>query len=312
MLFLFSLLLSLAFSQLDISITVTSQNPLNLNFTVINPLSTSQTFLRWGTPLEGIWADIFDIRDADNNKVSYIGMLVRRGDVPIEEEYVTVEGASSVSAMVNLGDNYEFLTEGKYMVKVALPAYADALLQTPNEVIFNLPTVPERTPLAKPLAWTNCQSNQISIGNSAVSSSATVSGRAYTCLNQGCDSQYNRWFGSYNANNWNFVSVGFRNIDNRLNNYAFNGYCNPAGCGSNVFGYVYPTDSTYTVYLCALFWSRANERVNTIVHEMSHFRSLAGTQDYTYGQSNCLALARNNPTQASHNADNVCYFAGEV
>jgi len=64
--------------------------------------------------------------------------------------------------------------------------------------------------------------------------------------------------------------------------------------------------------MCGLFWSRANERVNTIVHEMSHFRNIAGTQDYTYGQSNCLSLARANPTQASHNADNVCYFAGEA
>jgi peptidyl-Lys metalloendopeptidase len=308
-----SLLLSLALAQFELSIDV-YQNPLELNFTLSNPQTVPQTFLRWGTPVEGVWTDMFDIRDEQNHRLDYIGMIVRRGETPIEEEYITIPAGGSISTLVNLGDNYDFVSVGKYIIRVDLPLYCQLQYSATDAqvAVFKLDTIPERKPIGAPQGFTNCNSNQISQTNSAISGSISQSSRSYTCLNQGCDSLYLRWFGTYSLTNWNFVSNAFRNINNRLSNYDFTGYCNPAGCGSNVYGYVYPTDSTYTVYMCGLFWSRANERVNTIVHEMSHFRSLAGTQDYTYGQSNCLSLARSNPSQASHNADNVCYFAGEA
>lgn len=54
--------------------------------------------------------------------------------------------------------------------------------------------------------------------------------------------------------------------------------------------------------LASAFWSQANERVNTLVHEESHFNAVGGTQDYVYGKPGCLALAQSNPLQASHNA----------
>jgi peptidyl-Lys metalloendopeptidase len=281
-----------------------------LNFTISNPLSTPQTFLAWGTPTEGDWADMFDIRDEQNNRLTYIGKMVRRGEKPIDEEYVTVAAGEAISAVVNLGDNYEFLSFGKYMVRVDLPGYCELkyAIGEGQVAVFELESVPERKPIGAPQGFTNCQSTQISQINSAISGSITGSSRSYTCLNQGCDSQYARWFGTYSDTNWNFVSNAFRNINSRLSNSVFNGYCNPSGCGSNVFGYVYPTDTTYTVYLCNMFWQYPDERVNTIIHEMSHFRALAGTNDYAYGTSACLSLARSNPNQASHNADNVCYF----
>ncbi|QRW20924.1 peptidyl-Lys metalloendopeptidase [Rhizoctonia solani] len=36
---------------------------------------------------------------------------------------------------------------------------------------------------------------------------------------------------------------------------------------------------------------------------------LGSTSDYAYGQSNCLALARSNPTNAVYNADNHAFFS---
>jgi len=177
--------------------------------------------------------------------------------------------------------------------------------------VFQLETVPARKPVGAPQGYTNCNSNQISQIETAVSGSIYECNRAYNCLNSGCDSLYTKWFGTYNLNNWNFVSETFYYVHSRLNNYEFEGYCNPSGCGSNVYGYVYPTDPTYTVYLCGMFWSRSNERINTIVHEMSHFNAIAGTRDYAYGKGNCQSLARSNPTQASRNADNICYFSEE-
>jgi len=162
----------------------------------------------------------------------------------------------------------------------------------------------------KPDGFTNCNANQISQCNAAINGAWGDCNRARNCLSGGtCESLSTQWFGTYSQSNRQFTSSCFNAVYNRLNSFEFNGYCNPAGCGNNVYGYVYPTDGTYTVYLCNLFWTVPGERVNTIVHEMSHFRPLGGTNDYTYGQSNCLALARNNPNQASRNADNVCYFS---
>jgi len=257
---------------------------------------------------------MFEIVDEFQNRLQYIGMIVKRGEEPIAEEYQTLLPGASVSAVVDLADNYEFKTVGKHVVRVDLPLnsqlmYAPDDSQLASFLVDDVPAPPKRDTAP---AYTNCNSNQISQCESSVTSSRSECSRSVNCLNSGCDTPYARWFGTYTATNWNFVSTCFRNVYNRLTNYAFNGYCNPAGCGSNVYGYVYPTDTTYTVYLCGLFWSRPNERVNTVVHEMSHFRALAGTNDYAYGQSACLNLARSNPTQASHNADNICYFAGEM
>jgi peptidyl-Lys metalloendopeptidase len=46
-----------------------------------------------------------------------------------------------------------------------------------------------------------------------------------------------------------------------------------------------------------------------MIHEMSHFNVIAGTDDWAYGQSAAASLARSNPTRAVDNADNHEYFA---
>jgi len=310
-----SLLISIAFA-LDVSIDLVSTSPLAINFTVSNPETTDKTFLQWGTPFEGIWDDMFDIRDESFNRITYAGMLMRRGDVPIDSEFVTIPAGEKRSVVIDLGDNYEFTSTGKYMVRVNLPPYSELLyIPDDNQVeVFKLETVPERRRVGAPQGWTACSQTQISQTNSAITTSISASSRSVTCLNaaNGCEPTYRTWFGGYSDNNWNYVTNVFRQVHNRLNNFEFNGYCNPSGCGQNTYGYVYPTDTTFTVHLCSLFWSIPNERVNTIVHEMSHFNSLGATRDYAYGESACRSLATSNPNNACRNADNVCYFSGYV
>jgi len=258
-------------------------------------------------------ADMFDITDEDNNRLDYIGMMVRRGPTPPPEDFINVGAGMSISATINLGDNYEFVTGGKYTVRLNMPGYSD-LISTENvQLAIQLDSAPIRQQIKGPQGFTNCNANQISQVNSAISGSLSSSARAYNCLyGETCEALSTQWFGTYSASNRNYATSCFNAVYNRLNNYEFNGYCNPAGCGNNVFGYVYPTDTTFTVYMCALFWSIPAERVNTIVHEMSHFRTLGGTNDYAYGRSNCLALARQSPNQATRNADNICYFAEDA
>jgi uncharacterized Zn-binding protein involved in type VI secretion len=50
----------------------------------------------------------------------------------------------------------------------------------------------------------------------------------------------------------------------------------------------------------------ADTRGGVLVHEMSHFKSVSGTDDYAYGQK---ALAQKEPSKAQHHADNFEYWA---
>ncbi len=47
----------------------------------------------------------------------------------------------------------------------------------------------------------------------------------------------------------------------------------------------------------------------TIIHEVSHFNAVAGTDDIVYGQSGAKSLAISDPNGATNNADSHEYFA---
>ncbi|KAF9267225.1 zincin [Marasmius fiardii PR-910] len=67
------------------------------------------------------------------------------------------------------------------------------------------------------------------------------------------------------------------------------------------------------VYLCGLYWDVATtgsgSRADTIIHEGTHFPKVLGTEDVTYGETNCKELARRDPAQAANNADNHAFFS---
>ena len=79
-----------------------------------------------------------------------------------------------------------------------------------------------------------------------------------------------------------------------------------------VYAYVY-SNQPYTIYLCNVFWTApmtgTDSKAGTLIHEMSHFTVVAGTDDWVYGQAGAQNLASTNPTNAVDNADNHEYFA---
>jgi len=123
-------------------------------------------------------------------------------------------------------------------------------------------------------------------------------------LSSGASSLYTTWFGSHTSSRFNKVVSDFGAINGniRRSRYACDRTC------PGVYAYVYPSDSSQTIYLCDVFWSRPSERAETIVHEVSHFNRVAGTDDWAYGENACRNLARSNPARAVDNADNMCYF----
>lgn len=83
-----------------------------------------------------------------------------------------------------------------------------------------------------------------------------------------------------------------------------------------VYAYVYPGDKQHTVYIGKLYCSSPNSggysKASTLLHEMSHFEDIGGTEDHAYGPADCKDLAKNNPHDALYNADNFAFYMGNV
>ena len=105
------------------------------------------------------------------------------------------------------------------------------------------------------------------------------------------------------------VNTHFTAISNAWDTAAVNFDCK---CKQNAYAYVYPSQP-YNTYLCKVFWlallAGTDSQCATLIHEMSHFDVVAGTDDYVYGQTNARDLADSNPDQAIMNADNHEYIA---
>lgn len=156
-----------------------------------------------------------------------------------------------------------------------------------------------------------CSSSQQSTIRSAVSAAQTMANGSVSYLNgtPRASARYTTWFGTYSSANWNEVKSHFVNIKDALDNKPLVFDCS---CKQSYYAYVYPT-RPYKVYLCRAFWSAplagTDSKGGTIVHELSHFNVIAGTDDYAYGQTAAKNLAISNPAQARFNADSHEYFA---
>jgi len=75
---------------------------------------------------------------------------------------------------------------------------------------------------------------------------------------------------------------------------------------------IYPDDELLMVYLGEEFWiapiTGKDSRCGVLIHELSHLNDIGGTFDYTRGESDCLMLARKDPSDALYNADSFEYF----
>ena len=123
-------------------------------------------------------------------------------------------------------------------------------------------------------------------------------------------SRYTTWFGVFSSTRYNTVRNNFTAISNAMDNASVRFDCTCTQ--TNVYAYVYP-NQPYNIYLCGAFWAApltgTDSKAGTLIHEMSHFNVVAGTDDFAYGQTAARNLAINNPTNAIQNADNHEYFA---
>ena len=88
--------------------------PVKVRFTLSNRGAKAVRVLKWQTPLEGFWSDLFDVT-LGARKLAYEGPLMKRGD-PGAEDYVEVAPGRSATAVVDLAGPYDLTRAGTYQV----------------------------------------------------------------------------------------------------------------------------------------------------------------------------------------------------
>jgi peptidyl-Lys metalloendopeptidase len=125
----------------------------------------------------------------------------------------------------------------------------------------------------------------------------------------GSKPRYTTWFGAYSSSGWSTVKSHFAAVKDALDNKPLVVDCS---CNKSYYAYVYPTQP-YKIYVCRAFWSApmtgTDSKGGTLIHELTHFNVVAGTDDHAYGHSAAKSLALSNPTLARDNADSHEYFA---
>lgn len=103
--------------------TLPNENSVEVVFTLTNHSESGVYVLKWYTPLEGVFGEIFHV-ERDGQSIPYEGPLVMRGD-PIPEDYVFLDARASVSATVDLADVYDFSEPGEYTIVFISPRISD-------------------------------------------------------------------------------------------------------------------------------------------------------------------------------------------
>jgi peptidyl-Lys metalloendopeptidase len=161
------------------------------------------------------------------------------------------------------------------------------------------------------VSYVGCSSTQISTAGSAVVEARKYSENSKGYLAGNLGQRYLSWFGAYNTTRENTVKSNFSKIDTAMDQSGGQVKIN-CGCNQNYYAYVYPS-KPYEIFVCKAFWNApltgTDSKAGTLIHEMSHFSVVAGTDDHVYGQTGAKNLAISDPARAIDNADNHEYFA---
>lgn len=297
-----------------------------VSVTISNPARHTVRILKWFTPADGLEEPIFGV-DLNGKAVDYTGAIYKR-PAATGSDYISLKAGESVTYQVNLGEYYDLSGSGQYEI------FYDAVSYTLYNERGNNSAAPDsltsesialkvegRAPKGKPTppppppAGGNTF-NACTVAQQAVLVNAREQAKTYASVAEnylfGISSgtpRYLEWFGAFNTSRYNTVTSHFTSISNAWDTAGVTFDCK---CKQNYYAYVYPT-RPYNIYLCKVFWvaplAGTDSQGGTLIHEMSHFDVVAGTDDFIYGQVGARNLADTNPDNAVMNADNHEYFA---
>ncbi|QRK06320.1 peptidase M35 [Archangium violaceum] len=299
----------------DVAVTVTLTNISS------EPVQLLKFYIPDGRLKEGL----FEVT-RNGEPVEYIGPHIKRA-APRPEDYITLQPGESLSGSAPVSGMYDLSETGSYTVRYAARSLEQhsAVLTKAAQLDSNLVNLwiegrdsglselqAQGTVSAQGLSYSGaCTSSEQSSISSALTYARTYANNASTYLNgiSASTTRYKTWFGTFSSTNLTTARNHFTNIKNALANAAIVVDCS---CNDSYYAYVYPTQP-YKIYVCNAFWSApttgTDSKAGTLVHEMSHFNVVAGTDDHAYGQTAAKSLATSSPTRALDNADNHEYFA---
>ena len=329
-----SLQVNAAKPQLDVQVNVNKMDngDVNAMLTITNNGNGQQKILGWYTDLEE--EHIFKVM-RDGVEVEFFGPHYKR-HAPTEKDFIKLKSGESLSKTFELTSLYDMSEAGNYEVSydvTSMHLFSNKGQQKKAERLSSVATniylegfeSKGSANKGKPggggssdCIGDTCFTGRCSAGQkneliSALAAADQIANNSVAYLNShsanNTSARYETWFGAATSSRYNTASANFDAINDAIDNKPLTFDCS---CKKSYFAYVYP-NQPYKVYMCRAFWN-ANElgtdsRAGTIIHELSHFNAVAGTDDVVYGQSGAQNLADSNPDQALNNADSHEYFA---
>ena len=303
-----------------------STQDVSVTITISNPHKHTVRVLKWLTAAEGVEEPLFAVT-RDGEPVAYTGAHYKRPAVT-GKDYISLKAGQSISHTVNLADYYDFSQSGKYEISYAAASFQlfdekanafqfrDSLTSEKISI-----SVEGRAARAKPTpppppppggnSFNACTVDEQSLLVAARNQAKTYASESskYLKTHHSGTPRYEEWFGVFSSSRYNTVQNHFSAISNAMTNAGITFDCK---CNGNYYAYVYPNEP-YNIYLCKVFWqaplSGTDSKAGTLIHEMSHFNVVAGTDDVVYGQTAARSLADTDPDAAITNADSHEYFA---
>ncbi|GAB3371749.1 M35 family metallo-endopeptidase [Massilia agri] len=316
----------------DLGVTVTPvrqqygrSDEVQVRVTFTNNSAAPQYVLKWHTPVEGMTSPLFEVQ-RDGQQVRYLGIHAKR-PAPGPGDYLLLAPGATLSSTVELSALYEMNVTGSYTLRYrtsasglfatpSLRPLAGTLASSPVSIWIEGRLPRGARPPAKVAAsgaglefskCSNAQQEQLALAVDA-GRAMTVDAHAYLGAGPNYGARYTGWFGALDATRGTKVAGNFAAIRDAFENKPLKVDC---GCNEPYFAYVYPAQP-YTIYVCKGFWTApltgTDSRGGTLLHELSHFDVVAGTDDHVYGQQGAAELARTSPERAINNADSHEYF----
>jgi peptidyl-Lys metalloendopeptidase len=298
--------------------------------TIRNTATAPRYVPAWQTPFAGVQAPLFDVT-RDGLPVRYLGILAKRA-APAAADFITLAPGAARSSRVELSALYRMDVTGAYSVRyradrlqvyarpdTARPLGSAAVASTAAAVWIDgrmprgLPETADGAAVPAPagpgLAFSHCSNaQQDGIAGAVQAGQAMAADATAYMQNNVPAARYTAWFGPPDAARAATVA---RHMDAIRDAFANRPLTVDCACTKPWFAYVYP-DQPYTIHVCKAFWNArptgTDSKGGTLMHELSHFTVVAGTDDWAYGQDAAGALAGSDPARAVDNADSHEYF----
>lgn len=323
---------------LDIDIRDTPGNNGTVEVTITNTDNHAVRLPRWWLPAAYMDARLFQV-SLDGVEAPYLGRIVEHA-APHPRDLIALRPGETIRTIVDLAQAYDMSAPGEYSVRFESPLHyatgADAKSSPRADAItLASTTVPlrfwvddtrtltsplEAQLLAQPMAvatqagvvYGACTSSQIDSISPSFEPARAYANDADTYMQTGIYLlRYTRWFGLVTTARANSVKAGFASVAANMDSLRLACVC-PGGSSSTI-AFVYPSDTTHTIYLCPAYFNLPitgnTSKADTLVHEMSHFNDTAMTYDFVYGIFGSTQLALLQPNQAVKNADNYAFFS---